>query len=364
MVDAVVTPLQRTPLHAQHVALGAKMVPFGGWDMPVQYTSLMAEHQAVRQEVGLFDVSHMGEFLVSGPEAATFLARVVPGNVLDLPIGRALYTQFTNEQGGVVDDLLIYRLQDHYLLVVNASNIGKDWEYLQPYLPASGVTMTNASDRTALLALQGPRAIALLAENSEPDPRPLTSFGLHQGKVLGKEAIVSRTGYTGEDGVEIFLSPEDAPSVWQGFIDRGAAPCGLGARDTLRLEAGLPLYGHEWNDETTPIEAGFSWTVKSKADYIGKAEIEHQLIDGPDKRLVGLKMLGKAPAREGYEVLRNGEPCGHIASGTFSPTLGYPIATAYVPAEIKNGETLEVKIRASLATAEVVKLPFYRRPKS
>lgn len=356
--------LKSTPLHGRHLALGARMVPFGGWDMPVQYSSIVAEHKAVREKVGAFDVSHMGEFLVSGPAAAEFLSRVVPGNVVDLAVGRVIYTQFTHAAGGVVDDLLIYRLQDHYLLVVNASNIAKDWQYLQLHLPSAGVMLTDASDRTALIALQGPQAALLLSTVASPDPRALPSFGVQQGQVQGVEAIVSRTGYTGEDGFEIFVSPDDAGRVWDGLLERGAAPCGLGARDTLRLEAGLPLYGHEWDDTTTPVEAGFAWTIKSTVSYLGKAAIDRQIEGQLDRRLVGLKMLGRAPAREGYDVLREGVVIGRVRSGTVAPSLGVPIATAYVPADVKTGDLLHVRIREQLAEAQVVKMPFYRRPKS
>ncbi len=355
--------LRRTPLHDRHVALGARMVPFGGWEMPVQYSSIVAEHKAVRENVGLFDVSHMGEFLVSGPGAAEFLARVVPANVLELEVGRVVYTQFTNAGGGVVDDLLIYRLADHHLLVVNASNIAKDWAHLEPLLPTSGVMMTNASERTALLALQGPRAAEVLAQCATPDPRLLPAFSVQQGQVLGADAVVSRTGYTGEDGFEIFVPSEDAGRVWERLLALGATPCGLGARDTLRLEAGLPLYGHEWDDTTTPVEASLAWTIKSKTEYLGRAEIDRQLAHGTRRRLLGLKMIGRAPAREGYEVFRDGQPIGKVCSGTLAPSLGYPIATAYLPADVPVGQILHVKIREQMAEAETVRLPFYRRPK-
>ncbi|MBU6427834.1 MAG: glycine cleavage system aminomethyltransferase GcvT [Cyanobacteria bacterium REEB65] len=364
MGQALAANLKRTPLYDRHVALGARMVPFGGWDMPVQYSSIVAEHKAVREDVGLFDVSHMGEFLVSGPQAADFLARVVPGSVRELAVGRVIYTQFTNDRGGVVDDLLIYRLEDHYLLVVNASNISKDWQHLQLQLPATGVTLIDASDRTALLALQGPKAAELLAACASPDPRALAPFSLQQGQVLGSAAIVARTGYTGEDGFEIFVQPEHASAVWDGLLARGAQPCGLGARDTLRLEAGLPLYGHEWDDDTTPVEAGFAWTIKSKTDYLGKAPIDQQLAEGTKRRLAGIKMLGRAPAREGYDVFRGDRRIGAVCSGSVAPALGYPIATAYLPPDVAIGEIVHVQVRDQRLPAEIVKMPFYRRPKS
>ncbi len=364
MADTLTVPLKRTPLYARHAAAGARLVPFAGWEMPVQYSSIVAEHQVVRQAAGLFDVSHMGEFLVSGPGAAEFLARAVPGDVLGMDVGKAIYTQFCNDRGGVVDDLLIYRLADHFLVVVNASNIAKDWEHLQAMRPASDVTLIDASDRMALLALQGPTAAALLAPLTGIDLGAVKFFRVAQGQVAGRDAIVARTGYTGEDGFEIALATRDAEIVWDALVAAGATPCGLGARDTLRLEAGLPLYGHEWDADTSPVEAGFGWTIKSGTAYTGKAILDRQLREGTARKLVGLKMLGKAPAREGYEVLRAGKVVGHVASGAPAPALGYPVATAFVPAEVSVGEELQVRIRATDAPAQVVKLPFYRRSRS
>jgi aminomethyltransferase len=364
MAESLTAQLKRSPLHARHVAAGARMVPFAGWDMPVQYTSIVAEHMAVRQAVGLFDVSHMGEFIASGPGAADFLASVVPGDVHGMDVGKAIYTQFTNERGGVVDDLLIYRLQDHFLLVVNASNIEKDWEHLQSHLPKSGVTLTDASERTALVALQGPKAADTLQAFTEVDVASIKFFRLAQGRVAGHDAIIARTGYTGEDGFEIALPADAANDVWDKLVAAGSLPCGLGARDTLRLEAGLPLYGHEWDDDTSPVEAGFAWTLKSQVYYLGRNVLDGQQAGGTSRKLVGLKMLGKAPAREGYEVLRGETVVGHVASGAPAPALGYPIATAYVPADVAIGETLNVRIRGSLAPAQVVKMPFYRRSRS
>ena len=364
MADTLTSHLKRTQLHARHVAAGARMVPFAGWDMPVQYSSIVTEHLAVRQAAGLFDVSHMGEFIVSGPDAADFLARVVPGDVLGMDVHKAIYTQFTNERGGVVDDLLVYRLHHHYMLVVNASNIEKDWEHLVPLVPEKGVTLTNASDRTSLLALQGPKAAEILQCLTEVDLSAIKFFRLDQGLVAGRDAILARTGYTGEDGFEIVLHNDDVLAVWDALAEKGVPPVGLGARDTLRLEAGLPLYGHEWDDDTTPVEAGFGWTIKSQAQYLGRDVLDRQLSEGTSRKLVGLKMLGKAPAREGYEVLRGDTVIGRVASGAPAPALGYPIATAFVPADVNVGDQLHVRIRAALAPAEVVKLPFYRRPKS
>lgn len=359
--------LKTTPLHAQHLALKARMVPFGGWDMPVQYAGILEEHQAVRQAVGLFDVSHMGEFSVRGEGAARFLARMVPGDILNLPVGKCLYTQFTRPTGGVVDDTIICRQTDRYLLVVNASNIDKDWAWLSEQRPAD-VELENLSDVTAMIAVQGPKADALMRTIADAAITDLPFFGVADGEVLGVRMTASRTGYTGEDGFELYLPNEQAEAVWKGLLeagkDFGIQPCGLGARDTLRLEAGLPLYGHELNDETTPIESALGWTVKSQADYIGRDVLERQKAEGPGKKLVGLKLLGKQIAREGYGVFVGDQEVGKVASGAPSPTLGHPIATAFVTANlVKAGDTVEVEIRGKRFPAEVVKTVFYRRSK-
>jgi aminomethyltransferase len=359
--------LSTTPLHAQHLALKARMVPFGGWDMPVQYAGILEEHQAVRQAVGLFDVSHMGEFVVKGEGAARFLARMVPGDLLNLPIGKCLYTQFTRPNGGVVDDTIICRQTDRYLLVVNASNIDKDWAWLSEHRPAD-VDMQNVSDLTAMIAVQGPKADALMRQIATSDITDLPFFGVADGEVLGVRMTASRTGYTGEDGFELYMPNEQAEKIWNGLLEAGKEfgiqPCGLGARDTLRLEAGLPLYGHELNDETTPIESSLGWTVKSEVDYLGREVIARQKAEGASKKLVGLKLLGKQIAREGYAVYVGDTLVGKVASGAPSPTLGYPVATAFVDAaQVKAGEQVEVEIRGKRFPAEVVKTVFYRRSK-
>lgn len=361
------TGLSYTPLHAQHVALKARMVPFGGWEMPVQYAGILEEHQATRQAIGLFDVSHMGEFALRGPGAAAFLARMVPGDVLNLPVGKCLYTQFTRPNGGVVDDTIICRQSDRYLLVVNASNIAKDWAWLSEHRPADA-ELENLSEAMAMIAVQGPKADALMRTIASPEIPALPFFGIADGEVLGVKMTVSRTGYTGEDGFELYMPSEAAVTIWNGLLesgkDYGIQPCGLGARDTLRLEAGLPLYGHELNDETTPIESSFAWTVKSTADYLGREIIERQKAEGTTKKLVGLKLLGKQIAREGYAVHVGETKVGQVASGSPSPTLGHPIATAFVdPAKVKIGDSVEVEIRGKRFPAEVVKTTFYRRSK-
>ncbi len=359
--------LKFTPLHAQHVALKARMVPFGGWEMPVQYAGILDEHQAVRQAVGIFDVSHMGEFTLRGDGSARFLARMVPGDILNLPVGKCLYTQFTRPDGGVVDDTIICRQADRYLVVVNASNIDKDWAWLNEHLPAD-LELRNLSAETAMIAVQGPRADALMRTLATPEISALPFFGVADGEVLGVSMTASRTGYTGEDGFELYMPNDQAEKVWNGLLEAGKTvgiqPCGLGARDTLRLEAGLPLYGHELDDETSPVESALAWTVKSQADFLGREVIERHKAEGTRKKLVGLKLLGKQIAREGYLVFAGETQVGKVASGAPSPTLGYPVATAFVDtAMVKAGDTVDVEIRGKRFPAEVVKTAFYRRSK-
>lgn len=368
MSTAAVETLKRTPLYEAHVALGARMVPFGGWEMPVQYRGIIEEHQAVRQRVGLFDVSHMGEFYASGTGAAAFLARMVPGDILNLPVGRCVYTQFTRPNGGVVDDTIIIRFSDRFLVVVNASNIDKDWAWLSEHKP-SDVTLENLSEDLAMIAVQGPQAETLLRGLSSSAIVELPFFGACLGTVCGVDVTVSRTGYTGEDGFEIYLPQAEATKIWNALLEAGkplgVLPAGLGARDTLRLEAGLPLYGHELNDETTPIESSLAWTVKSQADYLGKDVITAQKANGTAKKLVGLTMQGKQIAREGYPVFMGDRQVGTVKSGAPSPTLGSPVATAFV--EIKAaapGSVLEVEIRGKRFPAVVGSPVFYRRKKS
>jgi aminomethyltransferase len=359
--------VRRTPLHDRHLALGARMVPFAGWEMPVQYRGILEEHRAVRERVGLFDVSHMGEFMVEGSGARAFLARMVPGDVTGLAAGRCVYTQFTRPDGGVVDDTIIGNLGDRYLVVVNASNREKVWTWLTEHLPAE-VRMSDLSDEMALLALQGPAAAALMAEVGTPGLSTLQSFGISQGRVLGVDVWVSRTGYTGEDGFEIYVSPDLAPRLWEGLLaageSHGLLACGLGARDVLRLEAGLPLYGHELTDDVTPVEASLGWTVKSTEAYLGHEILRRQLAEGCDRRLVGLTLEGRAIARDGAPVFAGEAEVGRVVSGTHSPLLQAPIATAFVQAHlVEPGTRLEVEIRGKRSAATVGRPAFYRRPR-
>lgn len=364
--EAAVEPLKRTSLHGEHVAAGAKMVPFGGWDMPVQYSGIIEEHQAVRQAAGLFDVSHMGEFRVRGAGAEAFVQTVVANDVSKLAPTQALYTQFTRPDGGTVDDLLVYRQPDGFLLVVNASNIAKDWAWLQAHKPAD-VELVDESDATAMLALQGPKAIAIMeAALGGESLAGLKAFHWREGTVAGIPVVVARTGYTGEDGVEVFCAADRGAALWRALLEagrpHGAKPAGLGARDTLRLEAGLPLYGHELTDAISPVMAGVGWSVKpQKGEFLGSDVLARHKAGELDRKVVGLKMAGRNIARQGYAVFAGDRRVGEVLSGTFSPTLQAPIATALVDADAASGP-LSVEIRGTKHDAETVKLPFYRRP--
>jgi aminomethyltransferase len=349
------------------------MVNFAGWDMPVQYQSIIAEHKAVRSSVGLFDVSHMGEFSVRGSGAASFVQHMIANDLEKLSEpNTALYSQLVNETGGTVDDLIVYRRTNDYLLVVNASNIEKDWGWLKKYsqqLKIPDVSLYDLSDSTALLSLQGPDAVLVLSALGNSQLANLRSFALVQ-TTLGKVPVeVARTGYTGEDGFEIFVHPEQAESLWSMLLDTGISfgiqPCGLGARDTLRLEAALPLYGHELDEQTSPLEAGLGWSIKfSKNDFVGKRALEDRQSQGLQKKCVCLKCEGKALPRQGYRVFAGQTAIGLVTSGSQGITMGYPIAMAYVPPQYTStGERLAVEIRGSLVPCEVVARPFYKRPR-
>ncbi len=367
----VVTALQETPLAAVHRNLGARMVDFAGWNMPVQYKSIIQEHTAVRTKVGVFDVSHMGEFLVSGEDAHDFVQLMIANdlNRLSQP-NMALYTQFVNEEGGTVDDLIVYRRENDFLLVVNASNMLKDWNWLQSYAGRfKALKLKNISDETALLALQGPKAVQLLSDLVGKELSGLPSFSYSQEKAGGIDISFGRTGYTGEDGFEIFCASGDAEELWklimEGGEKYGIEPCGLGARDTLRLEAGLPLYGHELDDETSPLEAGLGWSVKlEKGEFVGSVKLKALKEKGLPKQCVCLKSEGKALPRQGYEIYSEGKKVGAVTSGSQGIHVGYPIAFAFVPPALaKEGTALEVKIRDSMVVAHVVRRPWYKRAK-
>jgi len=367
-------PLKRTPLFDEHVAAGAKIVPFAGFEMPVQYTGIREEHTAVRTRAGLFDVSHMGEIFIRGPRALDFVQMVSCNDHSKMTVGRAQYTGLMYPQGTFVDDMLVHKMaDDEYLLVVNAANTDKDFAYLQEVAAGQeGVEVVNESDRWAQLALQGPVALEVLQELTSTELTEIRYYRFTWGEVLGRRALIARTGYTGEDGFEVYVAPEDAPPVWRAMLEEGASkgviPTGLGARDTLRLEAGMALYGNDIDETTTPLEAGLDWIVKlAKGDFIGRDVIERQAEEGVERKLVGFEMVDRGIARHGYPVLLapgDTEPAGKVTSGTLSPTLGKAIGMAYVPtAAAEAGNEIFIDIRGTARRAQVVPLPFYSRKK-
>lgn len=350
--------LKKTPLHAAHLRAGARMVPFGGWDMPVQYAGVMTEHHRVRQDAAIFDVSHMGEFRVTGPDALAFLQYATTNDVSKLRVGRAQYNLLPNERGGLVDDIYVYRLGEHeYLVVANASNVAKDFAHLRDLSAHHDVTLTDESDQWALLAAQGPRTAELLAPHVGTDLADKKKNSVFTTTLFGFDVMLARTGYTGEDGFEIFTKSDEAEVVWDKLLAVGFTPAGLGARDTLRLEAGFPLYGHEFGDDIHPLSSHYTWVVKDTKDFHGKGAL---IGAAPTERLVGLT-LDKAIAREGYPVLSGGEVIGRVTSGSMSPTLGKPIAMALIDAaRVEDGE-LAVEIRGKPHPARVVPLPFLQK---
>ncbi len=360
----------RTALYPTHLALGARMVPFGGWDMPVQYSGILAEVKAVRTAAGLFDVSHMGRLYISGPRATEFLDWVLTGSASSLRTGRARYCFICNDHGGVIDDTIFYRLaEDRYLLIPNAGNRPAVLAWFQDWISRrfSGVvTIQDRTQSTGLLALQGPSAAQALdqvcrLEGGEA-PSTLRAFGWGRGQLQGKPVFLGRTGYTGEDGFELVAEAADAELLWRALQDGGALPCGLGARDVLRLEAGLPLHGHEIDPETTPIQAGLERFVRPEGEFVGASVLRQQQRDGVARRLVGLKLPGRSAPRAGYPILEGGTPVGQVTSGSYSPTLDTSIAMGYVLVRCATpGQALEVDIRGRAAAAEVVPLPFYTR---
>ncbi len=357
--------MKRTPLYDCHLEAGAKMVDFAGWEMPVQYAGVIEEHRAVRTAAGLFDVSHMGEVRVRGAGAEALLQRLTPNDVAKLVPGRAHYSGLLTERGTYVDDLLVYRLAaDDFLVVVNASNAPGDFAWMASRAQGEA-EVTDESERWALLALQGPKALAILTLLASPDVSGLKYYGFVQGQVDGTPAILSRTGYTGEDGFEIYLAPEEAPKVWRRLVEAGAAPAGLGARDTLRLEAAMALYGHEIDETTTPFEAGLGWVVKlDKGEFLGRDALAAQKAAGVPRKLVGFEVQGRGIARQGHAVVSDGGAVGTVTSGTWSPTFEKAIGMAYVPPEMAApGTPLTLDVRGKPLPAVVVEMPFYRRPR-
>jgi aminomethyltransferase len=359
-------PLKHTPLHHIHVQLGAKMVAYAGFEMPVTYPAgITAEHKAVREGVGVFDVSHMGEFEVTGPDRNAFVQRVTCNDVGALKPGQAQYSAILTGQGTFVDDCLVYRFEDKLMLVVNAANLTKDWDAVVTQKGGANVRLRDISDETALIAVQGPKAEALIAPLTNLGVAMIPYYHFVQGKVAGVQCFLSRTGYTGEDGFELYARAEDAETLWHAVVGAGRGePCGLGARDTLRLEAGLPLYGNDIDDTVTPYEAGLSFIVKldKGAPFTGLDALKRQKLEGVKRRLVGFKLLEpKAVARHGFPVFLDGggRQVDVVRSGTVTPTANAAIGTTYLPVErAKPGTTFEIDVRGKRVPAEVVKLPF------
>ncbi|HKV45874.1 MAG TPA: glycine cleavage system aminomethyltransferase GcvT [bacterium] len=360
--------LKRTPLYATHVAAGARLVPFGGWEMPVQYTGIIEEHLAVRTRAGLFDVSHMGEFDLVGAGALPLVQQLVTNDVERLATGQALYTPMCTPDAGIIDDLLVYRLgDDHLMLVVNAANTAEDLAWIRDRA-AGRVQIADRTAEIALLALQGPRAQEILQRLT---PVPLASIHYYgfrdQVEVAGRRALISRTGYTGEDGFEVYTAADAASAVWEAILETGgragALPAGLGARDTLRLEAGYLLHGNDMDKTTTPLECGLGWTVKlAKGKFVGAPALRRQKSEGVTRKLVGFTLAERTIARHGFPLVQDGTTIGRVTSGSFGPTVGRSIGLGFVPpACAEPGQPLLVEIRGRGVAATVAKLPFYKR---
>jgi aminomethyltransferase len=357
-------PLKRTPLHDLHVKAGAKMVPFGGWDMPVQYAGIIEEHRAVRRAVGLFDISHMGELEIAGPDALAIVQRLTTNDASILAIGQVQYAALCYDEGGIVDDLTLYRLADErYMLTVNASNIDKDWDWVTSR-GTGAAEWTDVSADTALLAVQGPRAEGLVGRLADVDVTKVPYYHFTRGAVAGVPAIISRTGYTGEDGFELYVVADRAVELWRAVLDAGRGdgiqPIGLGARDTLRLEMKFALYGNDIDATTNPLEAGLGWIVKpAKGEFIGRGAIEALRARGVERKLVGIAMVERAVPRHGYPIVHDGRPVGTITSGSFGPSVEKGIGMGYVPTPLSNvGTEIAVEIRGRAEPARVAKTPF------
>ncbi len=360
--------MKRTALYDEHVRAGARMVPFADFEMPVQYAGILKEHDAVRHRAGLFDLSHMGQFRLTGDMVASWADTLTINAVGTMKPLQARYNLFCNESGGTHDDTIFYRLERDWLLVVNASNADKMWKHLNAHLPETGVALENRHGRYALIAIQGPRSVEMLQPHVDVDLASMRYYFCAQGRVDGIPALVARTGYTGEDGFELFVDGQDAAVLWSALLRdhraEGLEPCGLGARDVLRLEAGMPLYGHELTETITPVQAGLNWALKlNKPEFIGRDALARQLETDEYPRVAGLIMEGRAPAREGYPVSLDGRVIGQICSGSIAPSVGNKnVATALLERSAATlGTAVAVQIRGTLHHAKVVPLPFYKR---
>lgn len=372
MTSSDSSALARTLLYELAIELNARMTEFSGWEMPVQYSGITKEHQAVRTAAGMFDISHMGKFRLQGKGVLEQIQRLVPSDLSRLQPGQAQYTVLLNPQAGIIDDLIFYYQgndpdgSEHWVIIVNAATKNKDKNWMLEQLDLNQIEFQDDTLTHTLIAVQGPQAVSILQSLVQEDLSAVKPFGHLEGTVLGQPGFLARTGYTGEDGFEVMTDPTVGVELWRSLLKAGVTPCGLGARDTLRLEAAMALYGQDIDDSTTPLEAGLGWLVHldSKGDFIGRSILEQQKQAGVQRRLVGLQMQGRNIARHGYPIFYEGQAVGEVTSGTQSPTLGTAIALAYVPTPLSSpGQVLEVEIRGKLYSATVVKRPFYRRAK-
>jgi aminomethyltransferase len=369
MTDTAGADLRKTPLNARHRAANARMVPYAGWEMPVEYSGITAEHMAVRTRAGVFDVSHMGEIEIAGKNALQAVQRISSNDASALKVGQAQYAALTTPEGTFVDDMLVYRMASiHFLLVVNAANVAKDYAWISGQITGmEDVAVVDSSSRYALIAIQGPAAREVLQPLTAVDLAQIRYYWFSYGEVASARVTVSRTGYTGEDGFEIFVPPNMADRVWQALLDSGrhadVVPCGLGARDTLRLEAAMRLYGNDIDESTTVLEADLGWTIGwKKADFIGRDVLMQQKASGVARKLVGFEMVDRGIARHGYPIVRGGEPVGIVTSGTQTPFLKKAVGMGYLPANMSTpGTEIEIDIRGRALKAKVVPLPFYKR---
>jgi aminomethyltransferase len=366
MGETMADALKRTPLHGEHQALGAKIVPFAGFEMPVQYPAgIIAEHQAVRRAAGLFDVSHMGELFVRGADALAFLQHVTTNDVSKLVVGQAQYSAICRDDGGVLDDCIVYRFDDRYMVVVNASNLDKDRAWIMSHADDFDVQVADRSDETGLIALQGPAAQRILQRLTGTDLEQVAYYHFVEGDVADVRCVISRTGYTGEDGFELYLPADRTVDVWRRLLESGhqdgLMPAGLGARDSLRLEMGYALYGNDMDERRTPLEAGLAWITKlDKGPFIGRDALLNQKQQGVRNRLIGFRCLERGFPRHGYAVHIDGEPAGEVTSGVVSPMLQQGIGMCYVPAEsAKPGTRVDIMVRDKAVPAELVRPPFY-----
>lgn len=365
----IALPLAQTPLFQLAVELKARLTSFGGWEMPVQFSGIGREHEAVRTAAGMFDISHMGKFVLRGKQLIAQLQPLVPSDLNRLQPGQAQYTALLNSQAGIIDDIIFYYQgqdangEQRGVMIVNAANSSKDKAWLRAHLDPNQVEFQDLSPEKVLIAVQGPQAVTYLQPLVQEDLTQLKPFGHLEAMVLEQSGFIARTGYTGEDGFEVMVDPVVGVELWQILLQSGVIPCGLGARDTLRLEAAMALHGQDIDETTTPLEAGLGWLVHldTKGNFIGRSVLEQQKAAGVPRRLVGISMQGRNIARHGYQVLSNSRVVGEITSGTLSPTLGYPVALAYVPTKLATlGQQLDVEIRGKTYPGIVVKRPFYR----